>query len=360
MPKMQLSQLEATKSLPDLSPLYVIDLDSPVAPLSYHTCLDAEGNGDSVSTAVQAERIALLTSVLVNTRIDTNSNLPTLFQPSQHQVARSHSLTPPQLHERRSFIESQIPSHPRLDIPTNRSVHRSRSHYALGQQYNPMSQQTLHSSFLAPTPIYQTPQPQRQPSPLLYSTGLDILTRRGVSPAAGRAVGNGSPLGILNGGFNGQQYDFDNGNAGLRPQIQAPAPAPLLPSFLQDIVQSPTLSPTSTTASSVDLSSAEENDELASPVSSASHLVHGAGLPQQQIDIKRPVLPRSRGGSGSSSSASSSSLLGDNLSNIWRMDGDESKGLTTGFNVPGTTRGPLSLPLPTPVGAERKKARAGL
>lgn len=44
------------------------------------------------------------------------------------------------------------------------------------------------------------------------------------------------------------------------------APAPLLPSFLQDIVQSPTLSPSS--SSSADLSSLEEDTNVVQDVSS--------------------------------------------------------------------------------------------
>lgn len=337
--------------------------------------LDAEGNGDSISAAVQAERIALLTNVLSQTRLDSNncSNLPVHFQHSQHQVSRSHSHTPPQLHERRSFIDISTPSHPHLShSPShahsmNKPVHRARSHYALGQQYNASHPHiSQHTGYLTPSPIYQTPQPQRQPSPLLYSTGPDLL-RRGVSPAVGMTVGNGSSLGIFNSGsFTGQQRGFDIVNAGLH--VQAPAPAPLLPSFLQDMVQSPALSPTSTTASSVELSSAEENDELASPTSSEGHslsnpLKNGTAQVHGEVEsfkeIKGSVLPRSRGGSGSSSSASSSSMMGDNLANIWRLDGDETKSFSPGFALPGVKL-TVPLSLPVPVGAERKKPRAGL
>jgi hypothetical protein len=71
-------------------------------------------------------------------------------------------------------------------------------------------------------------------------------------------------------------------------------PAPLLPSFLQDIVQSPTLSPASTSPSSADLSIEDYGEH---------------------------VLPRM-----SSRANPSSSNLG--ISNIWKLDGDETKGLS--------------------------------
>lgn len=78
------------------------------------------------------------------------------------------------------------------------------------------------------------------------------------------------------------------------------APAPLLPSFLQDIVQSPALSQAST--SSADLSF-EDYDEVASPKS---------------------MLP----GAQSTDSAARSPL-----GNIWRLDGEESKSLSA-FALP--------------------------
>jgi hypothetical protein len=93
-------------------------------------------------------------------------------------------------------------------------------------------------------------------------------------------------------------------------------PAPLLPSFLQDIVQSPALSPTSTTTSSADLSSIEEFEE-----------------PPPQ----RSMFPRARGSSGASDNSP--------MSNIWRLDGEESKSLaafplTTRQDVIGTRKDP--------------------
>jgi hypothetical protein len=71
-------------------------------------------------------------------------------------------------------------------------------------------------------------------------------------------------------------------------------PAPLLPSFLQDIVQSPTLSPASTSPSSAELSIEDYGER---------------------------VLPRL----SNRTNPSSSNLA---ISNIWKLDGDETKGLS--------------------------------
>jgi hypothetical protein len=194
--------------------------------------IDAEGNGDSISAAVQAERIALLTSVLSQTQ---TLQPPMTSNPPQTQMVRAHSLTPPQ--PQRSFVDISSPkSHP--------PVHRSQSHFDMGAQYT-------HSD-----PIYQT-SGLRQPSPAPPSDPLRLH-----------------------------------------------APAPLLPSFLQDIVQSPAISPTST--SSADLSFDEYEESLPSPASSVAHSV------------------RNRPGRDSYKIA---------LGNIWRLDGEETKTLSA-FALP--------------------------
>ncbi|KAK2466610.1 hypothetical protein APHAL10511_000868 [Amanita phalloides] len=193
------------------------------------TCLPyAEGNGDSISTAIQAERITLLTTVLAQSHLSDAGNATPL------QVIRPHSSTPPRAPE----------SPPGLLLPTT-SFHRSQSYVELtSPQYT-----THHPSFAHARPIYQTSGHHRQPSPL-YTTGPEILVH---------------------------------------------APAPLLPSFLQDMVQSPTLSPSST--SSADLSSFEEDTDTITHVS----------------DRK-----------GEEADSPSSSPSGNN---IWRLDVEESRSL---------------------------------
>jgi hypothetical protein len=128
------------------------------------------------------------------------------------------------------------------------TVHRSQSHFSLGSRY-------AHSD-----PIYQT-SGHRQPSP--------------------PSVPQGNPLRLH-------------------------APAPLLPSFLQDIVQSPAISPTST--SSAELSLDEYEESIPSPASSVAHSARN-----------RPVNVRD----------SSKIALG----NIWRLDGEETKTLSA-FALP--------------------------
>ncbi|KAG6902937.1 hypothetical protein C0995_009329 [Termitomyces sp. Mi166 len=208
-----------------------------ISNLVCQTCLPyAEGNGDSISAAVQAERIALLTSVLAQTQAQAAA--------PQAQVPRSHSLTPPQ---QRYAFDDVSPPQPHVQI--HAPVHRSRSQFELRAQYNNRES----------TPIYQTSgNRQRQPSPL-YSTGPDFHS------------------------------------------LPVHAPAPLLPSFLQDMVQSPSLSPTS--SSSADLS-LDEYDDMPTSKTSFSR-AHNAD------DVVND-LP---------------------IANIWRLDGEESKSLSA-FALP--------------------------
>jgi hypothetical protein len=201
--------------------------------------IDAEGNGDSISAAVQAERIALLTSVL--TQGMPNPQVLAPQSPNHPQLTRAHSLTPPRsLH---TLVDLSPPK-------SNAQVHRSQSHFDLGTQY------------AYQRPIYQT-SGQGQPCPSFpMATQVDALFLH--------------------------------------------APAPLLPSFLQDIVQSPTPSPTST--SSAELSFDENEDGLPSPIGST-------------------VQRRNRHSNVSDSSSTAA------IGNIWKLDGDETKTLSA-FALP--------------------------
>jgi hypothetical protein len=207
----------------------VLALESSLLHSLTFVVTDAEGNGDSISSAVQAERIALLTSVLTQTQA-----LPPLMPTAQPPHPRSHSLTPPQ------------GQHPHMDIYAQaHSIHRSQSHLDLGQY--------THSQ-----PIYQT---SGLPSP---SPPIALVT-----PASA-------------------------------PHLHAPAP--LLPSFLQQIVQSPTLSPASTSSADLSLDELDENFPLPSIGPTPQHRGH----------------PSTARGSPSS--------IG--LRNIWRLDGEETKNLS--------------------------------
>ncbi|KAJ7141861.1 hypothetical protein C8R43DRAFT_892362 [Mycena crocata] len=204
--------------------------------------VNAEGNGDSISAAVQAERIALLTSVLAQTRLSSPGASPAPSHPQPHPIGRSHSTTPAQVQP------------PFRQLLTAAAVHRSQSHSELSSQFTqgyPIYQTAPHH-----TQQYQ--RPLHHPSPLQRHT----------------VSANASPVDVY-------------------------APAPLLPSFLQDLVHSPTLSPSST--SSADLSEYE-----ASPPSSTRSTFSLSG------DDSVNVSP---------------------LQNIWRLDGEESKVLSA-FPLP--------------------------
>ncbi|KAJ7656684.1 hypothetical protein B0H17DRAFT_1146069 [Mycena rosella] len=219
------------------------------------TCLPyAEGNGDSISAAVQAERIALLTSVLAQTRLSSpaSGSAHPQSHPYPPPIGRSHSTTPAQA--QRPFVNFSPP--PQFRAP----VHRSQSHNELGSQ------------FAQGYPIYQTSPHQSQQQQQQYQRQhlpRSPLQRHTLSADA-------SPVGMY-------------------------APAPLLPSFLQDIVQSPTLSPSST--SSADLSFEEYEDSL--PSSTRSTFSQSGG---DSVNVSP-------------------------LANIWRLDGEESKSLSA-FPLP--------------------------
>ncbi|KAJ4481076.1 hypothetical protein J3R30DRAFT_2398822 [Lentinula aciculospora] len=232
------------------------------------TCFPyAEGNGDSISAAVQAERIALLTSVLTQNQEPSTALHPALA-PLRTQVLRAHSVTPPQI--RRSFVD--------VSPPQSRGpggvVHRSQSQVELGSQYMLDNHK--------PPLIYQT-SGHRRHSPA-FST----------SPQPKRSLSQQQHL----------HHQLQIQQLQQQLQLHAPTPVPLLPSFLQNIVHSPTLSTSST--SSADLSFDEYDDASVSP-------------------SRTSVTSRSR-----QTSVDSASMQ---LANIWKMDGEESKSISA-FALP--------------------------
>jgi hypothetical protein len=88
-----------------------------------------------------------------------------------------------------------------------------------------------------------------------------------------------------------------------------PPSGPLLPSFLQDIVQSPSLSP----ASSTDFSLEEYSNDEVDPGRFSRFNERGMNAPYHG--------PRLR-----SSLALKSTTSLTNMFNIWKLDGDETKG----------------------------------
>ena len=285
--------------------------------------VDAEGNGDSISAAVQAERIALLTSVLAKTELSQNSSGANLMPPYHQQpLSRATSATPPL--GRRILPDAQGSS---LQSQTNntlvfqsqsRTVHKSHSHNQLAiQQDGPMQS----PQYTVPIPIYQT-SGHREPSPL-YSTGPN------------KRHGQGS-----DGGFSQQRHAPSSPclSQCSSPLNKIQTPAPLLPSFLQDIIQSPSLSPTSTTTTTTSSSDLALEDEY------------------EEVMNSRDTFPRirntSESGSLESSSDGGSSIM--NYANIWRLDGEESKNFL-GFSV-SSSKDVNGIPVPGVIGSGRKNA----
>ncbi|KDQ54481.1 hypothetical protein JAAARDRAFT_135150 [Jaapia argillacea MUCL 33604] len=216
------------------------------------TCFPyAEGNGDSISSAVQAERIALLASVIAS---QTQPSPPTSIGVSHYAgdvCDRASVSQPPPLERPSLFIDL---SHPNSQPPA--------------RHQNEMSPQYVNVS-----PIYQTSAHRRStPSTPCSSTNLSFC-------------------------------DVSRG------------PEPLLPSFLHEIVRSPSLSPSSSSSSG---SLAESEDGL-------SHADVG-----QIYGGEVPFIARE----------SYTSLHGGN---IWQLDGEETKALTSLAE--------------RPIGSERKQAR---
>ena len=205
---------------------------------------DAEGNGDSIPAAVQADRIKRLREALAVTLPPSLSNVQTasLDVPPQSPVA----------HIQRPHCRYIDPRGPRTMCPSAlKSRNQTRSSVELGFHYKDT--------------IYQT---STAPTSLSYSEPPALL-----------------PL--------------DNGSG------------PFLPSCLQDIVQSPSLSPTSTV--SADLSV----DEYVATPASAYSTISAKHYPNNEhpLHVRRTT-----------SSAS--------LRNIWQLDGEESKALSGSLTSP--------------------------
>jgi hypothetical protein len=205
---------------------------------------DAEGNGDSIPAAVQADRIKRLREALTVTLPPTLPSLQTAVLDS-----------PPQS----SPVHIQHPHDCYLDSCRCRTLHSSALWSRDGTQCN------MELSRYQDT-IYQTSTPPVLPS------------YREREPAT-----------------------FPSDNESGR----------FLPSCLQDIVQSPSLSPTST--ASADLS---VDEYIASPVS-----VYSTGSAKLYANGDHPLHVHR---------TPSSVSLG--LGNIWQLDGEESKALSSSLS----------------------------
>lgn len=216
---MQLPQLAAPQGLPDLLPLYVPTLFKffPLHPFILLRA-DAEGNGDSISAAVQAERITLLENVLAT------------------QVEQTHMRKP-------------APAAPQLPrLPTARLL-----------AHNPHSPASASFSFSADSLTRSAPLSPLSPT----SPWADSAPAR-FPPPTPRAEDYAPPI------YHTQVPEGRGAKA---------AGGSLLPGFLAGIVHSdaPSLSP-STSTSSAELSlDTDEYDELRR----AAHFTYGTGPHRQ-------------------------------------------------------------------------------
>lgn len=214
---------------------------------------DAEGNGDSISQAVQAERIALLTNVLNQVepplQLQRRASVP-IHHASTHAPGYTSAPGPSPLH-------THPAAQPSMGMADR--AQRARSQMDLRAQY-------VHQQEAA-RPIYQTP----------------VYSPRDMSPA--------------------------------RTSSRVPSPtSALLPSCLQDVIQtSPRQSSPATSSSSADLSF--EEYELAYDLGE-NYEYAGTGAREVGAGAGARVY---RAGAAAAASAGGS---------IWKLDGEETKNLS--------------------------------
>lgn len=335
-------------------PLYVLFIISLRCQASSHFIhIDAEGNGDSVSAAVQQDRIALLTSLMTQQQLQAHQTAQLQHHHQQQQSSpTSRSPFPtsssPGLRRSQDLTVNVMSMSPQV---LHTSIPRSQQRPGLESPFSPLSplrhesprsrayqlelQQSRHDEQLSP-PIYQTSQPA-QPQSAHFNNGQQ--QQQVQSHTSLPALRMSSSLFPGAGAFphqgQGQQAHNNQGPLG---------PGPLLPSFLQDIVQSPSLSPTSTSSADLSVDECHTNPESMSIYSHSPTRTDrvnfygavvgpgigmggmgasGMGRGDQERERERE---RERGDSASNGSGSSVSL---GLGNIWRLDGAESKSLAT-------------------------------
>ncbi|VDB87583.1 unnamed protein product [Peniophora sp. CBMAI 1063] len=257
------------------------------------TCFPyAEGNGDSISATVQASRIAILKQLLDQQTAAAKSRSPA---PRHPPLGEQH---------RRQTMDSFRPA-PRHEQNNRRPAHLDSSAFGLGldlQESAPIYQTTPNRQDSFPPAIFH----QRMPRP---PYGVDAF-RQSAPPSPYFSSSPLPPLGrsLLDDAPYAPQYSpglFNTFDAAHAP-APAPAASALLPSFLNDLVQSPSLSPASSATSSL------EGEVEPSPATSCASLGQQAyqASPKPTVLQGVPVARRSP------------------TANIWRVDGVEAKART--------------------------------
>ncbi|KAF4586475.1 hypothetical protein EYR38_010751 [Pleurotus pulmonarius] len=280
------------------------------------TCLPyAEGNGDSISAAVQAERIALLTSVLATTQLDDSSACPSPNPASSAAFDLKASPQwlplPPSL-SRQSTSPTSASSTPLFSPSTTLTFGGARSQTMTPSAYE---QQLLldapgHNQLRARGPVHRS------------RSFLELSTQRQQTQPLDRPIYQTGGAGARVASQNVQyQSQLSSPASQYYAQLQVQSPAPiLLPSFLQNMVHSPVQSPTST-SSSVELALDDEADAR-----NVTVFGRGRNLSAESSGTMMSSSSASSTSSPTSSSSSSPSHL--SVKNIWQLDGEESKSLS--------------------------------
>ncbi|KAI0351582.1 hypothetical protein OH77DRAFT_1498386 [Trametes cingulata] len=280
------------------------------------TCFPyAEGNGDSISAAVQAERIALLANVLTQfNALDLNG---LASQPGQAQPQPPNSAPPFQVRTNVNMHAAGLGMQgAHFGSRDSRDCSPASEHFPL---LPPLSLSD-HEHEKDALPIYQT------------SGGRGVPTRTGNGP-------------IHNGARPPQPF-----GSGPGPLLTSSPPASrtLLPSFLQDIVHSPSLSPSSASSSSADLSfdGSSEDAHYSSSAGTSTHSHSRTG--QQSSGGQQHGLYGASAHNGSTSSFTSLSGRSNGPTSIWRLDGEESKTLNPASGSGSSSGSGPSSTGPTP------------
>ncbi|KAL4260625.1 RanBP2-type domain-containing protein [Pleurotus pulmonarius] len=280
------------------------------------TCLPyAEGNGDSISAAVQAERIALLTSVLATTQLDDPSVCPSpnpaLSTAFDLKASPQWLPLPPSL-SRQSTSPTSASSTPLFSPSTTLTFGGARSQTMTPSAYE---QQLLldapgHNQLRARGPVHRS------------RSFLELSTQRQQTQPLDRPIYQTGGAGARVASQNVQyQSQLSSPASQYYAQLQVQSPAPiLLPSFLQNMVHSPVQSPTST-SSSVELALDDDAD-------ARNVTVFGRGRNPSAESSGTMMSSSSASSTSSPTSSSSSSPSHLSVKNIWQLDGEESKSLS--------------------------------
>lgn len=221
---------------------------------------DAEGNGDSIPATVQAERIALLASTIRGREFHS---LP----PSPSCVTHERPL-------RRSSLPLQALVTAQRPMNVNDVCRHDDPHLLMSRSRSNQPDWFLKTRHPSPSIGSHCPENQKT----LYQTSFANASSPLFTPPNPPAYAGASPSG------------------------------PLLPSFLQDIVRSPSLSPASSTDFSLEDHSIDEHDPRFPKLNEG-----GTNIPHHGLNLRSSLALRS-----------TTSL--SNIYNIWKLDGDETKG----------------------------------